>query len=389
MVAFLLYMDYLFHKYDTHLVYSGNKISLGNSFMYIALVVIIFFAGFRYEIGYDYTKYFSAYLTDSELQVWEPLFVFFVRVLRHVNFGLDIQGMFLFFSALTVFIVYKALKNITPYYRFGLLLYLLVPSYFLNSFSVIRQGIAIALLLYALQYITKDKNDYKRYMFVALIAFLFHYSSIFVSFVYVFGAVFFNKIYSWVVYLLLILLSLFISLTHSGKYFISVMPGHFSVYADLTYDISPIKLLVVNFFFLFLLYHKDEFVKEKLARYLFNSMFIGLVIFNVFSDFVYVSRLAQYFLIAEIILIPMYLYSIKNIFNRTVMIIIFLLYYIAIFNFSLYKEKSSHEGYLAHMLIPYKNYFFEESKSYRTIYLEAWYNYIQENSMNQENEDNK
>ncbi len=378
-------MDYVVHKNDVHLVNGGTRLSFGNSFMYLALAVIIFFAGFRFEIGYDYTKYLSAYMTDSELQVWEPLFVFFVRMLRYINFGLDIQGMFLFFSGLTVFIVYKALKNITPYYRLGLLLYLLVPSYYLNSFSVIRQGIAIAVLLYGLKYITKEKNENIKYMIVALIAFLFHSSSLFVSLLYLFGTIFLNRIYSWIVYTLLILGSLFVSLTHTGKYLIAEMPGRFSAYADMVFDISPLKLLAVNFFFLFLLYHKNDYVKDKLTRYLFNSVFLGLIIFNVFSDFVYVSRLAQYFLVAEIILIPFYLYSIKSIFNRTFMMVLFLVYYIAIFNFSLYKDKSSHEVNMTHKMIPYKNYFFEESKTNRTLNLEAWYNYIAETqNMSQE-----
>ena len=160
--------------------------------MYLALVVIVFFAGFRFEIGYDYPKYLAGYMYDSQLREWEPLFVSLVKIFRHINFGLDIQFMFFFFSSLIIILVYKALKSITPYYRLGLLIYLLIPSLYLGSFSVIRQGIALAILLYGFQFIAKDNPEYKKYMIIAVVAFLFHYSSIFVVLIYVFGAALFR-----------------------------------------------------------------------------------------------------------------------------------------------------------------------------------------------------
>ena len=97
-VAFFLYLDYAVHKHDIHLVNGGTRLSFGNTFMYLALAVIIFFAGFRFEIGYDYQKYLAGYMYDDELKHWEPLFNFFVRVIREIDFGIGIQAMFLFFS---------------------------------------------------------------------------------------------------------------------------------------------------------------------------------------------------------------------------------------------------------------------------------------------------
>ncbi len=382
-VAFLLYLDYVVHKNDVHLVNGGTRLSFGNRFMYLALVVIIFFAGFRFEIGYDYPKYLAGYLYDDELRHWEPFFNFFVRLIRNFNFGLDIQFMLLFFSTLTIITIYKALQSLTPYYRFGLLLYVLVPALYMNAFSVIRQGIALAILLYGLHFITRENPDYKKYILFAFLAFMFHYSSIFVAIIYIIGQKFFQRKYSWIVYSLFIGITLFLSFMHVGKYLLMLMPGHFSKYADMAHAVSPLKIIIVNMFFLFIMVQKDNFIKNKLEKYLFNSIFIGLLIFNVFSDFIYVSRLAQYFLVAELVLIPIYIYSIKDLFMRKVMFILLLFYYVFNFNYALYRDSQVKNA--SYKLIPYKNYFFEEQKSNRNLNIEAWYNYIQESGQEEEN----
>lgn len=386
-VAFFLALDYYVHKYDVHLQNGGTRLAFGNTFMYLALGIIIFFAGFRFEIGYDYPKYLAGYLYESELREWEPLFTFLVRVLRNINFGLDSQGMFLFFSGLTVIILYKALQKLTPHYRLGILIYLLVPSLYLSSFSVIRQGVALVVLFYGLQYITKEKAEYKKYFLVAVIAFLFHYSSIFVAFIYVAGGKFFQRNYSWLFYTFLIVISFFLSFAHIGKLLLMYAPGHFSTYANnYGFSVSILKLLVVNGFFLFFMFQKDRFLKTKLDIYLLNSLFLGLMIFNIFSDFVFVSRLAQYFLAAEIVLVPIYLYTVKDVFIRRLMLGLFIVYYLFNFNYALYRDKVYNVDHKLHTLIPYKNYFTEEHRSYRSINIEAWYNYIQENATQESQE---
>ena len=384
-VAFLLYLDYMVHKNDVHLVNGGTRLSFGNTFMYLALVVIIFFAGFRFEIGYDFITYRGIYLYESELNRFEPLFGLLVRFTQYVNFGLDMQMMFLFYSMLITLILYKALRILTPHYRLGILFYLLIPSLYLNSFSVIRQGIAIAVILYGFQYITNNRPDYKKYIFFAFIAFLFHTGSLFVSLIYLIGSSFFQRLYSWVFYGFMILLSFILSFAHIGKQALYLMPGHFSLYAALENDVSPLKLLVINGFFLFFMVQKDMFIKSRLEKYLFNSVFIGLMIFNIFSSFVFVSRLAQYFLLAEIVLVPIYLYSIKSNFNRKIMLGMFLVYYIFNFNYALYRD-INFPGKREHFLIPYENYFFEEKKSNRNVTLDAWHDFILENSNKEEEE---
>ena len=377
-VALLLYADYLVERYSVSMRFEARIISLQHLFLYAALFVMIFFAGFRFEIGYDYSKYLAGYIFDSELEHWEPFFNFIVRTIRHFNFGLGLQALFLFFSAATILVIYRALFALTPHYRFGLLLYSLIPSLYLNSFSVVRQGIALAILFYALQYITL-KSDYKRYLLFAFVAVMFHYASLFASMAYLAGKFFFDRIYSQAAYVVSIVVSLALSFLHVGRYILLMMPGHFGLYVRYEFGVSTLKLLAVNGFFLFFMFQKEKFVKGRLERYLLNSFFLGLLIFNIFSNYIYVSRMAQYFLVAEIILVPLYLHTITDFEVRKVMTVLFLLYYLFNYDYALYRDKILNTRHDKHYLVPYRNYVYEKKKPGRVQYIEAWYDFILKN----------
>ena len=370
------------------MVNGGTRLAFGNTFMYLALGVMIFFAGFRFEIGYDYPKYLAGYLYDSELQHWEPFFNFFVRLIRNYNFGLDVQAMFLFFSSLSILLIYFALRQLTQYYRLGILLYILTPAYYLASFSVVRQGIALGIVLYSVKYIVSKQIDFKKYVITLFIAFMFHYGSFFASMIYIVGYKFFQRLYSWTFYILLTFISFFLSFAHFGKILLLLLPGHFGLYANSEIAIHPLKLLLVNLFFIILLTQKNDFSKSKLATFSLNSMFLGLMVFNVFSDFLYITRLAHYFSLVSIVLVPIYIYSINGIYKRRVVLVLFFMYYLFDYNYALYRDMT-YPGNRVNFAIPYKNYFFEETKSHRNLNIEAWYNYIQEHVSEQNSEEIK
>ena len=373
-VAGLLYVDY---ATNLKVIYKANKIKINHLAIFGALGSVIVFAGFRYEIGYDYPKYLAGFLFDSELKHWEPLFNFLTRLIREINFGLDSQALFVLFSFLTIMILFISIKRLTPYYRTSLIIYLLIPGLFLNSFSVVRQAIAMAIILYALFFLTVEKDN-KKFIAYALVAFLFHYSSIFVTLTYFIFGRYFNRSYSWIIYLTGILLSFMIYLTHVSKYILLALPGKFSSYAQWEIEVSPLKLIVVNLFFIFLVLQKKQFVKTRLQRYLLNSMFLATLIFNIFADYTYVTRIAQYFLIAEVILVPMYIYSFSSKLKRQLVGLLFLTYYLLNFNYALYRDKTNNKYNDIHALVPYKNYFFEDIKSDKRKYQQRWIKYWHE-----------
>ncbi len=67
---------------------------------------------------------------------------------------------------------------------------------------------------------------------------------------------------------------------------------------------------------------------------------------------------------------------------RKIMMVLFLMYYLFNFNFTLMRDQQLNEHKKINALTPYRNYFFEEKKSYRRKNLKAWYDYIIETRMN-------
>ncbi len=366
-VAVLLYVDY---ATNLKVTYEAKSVNINHLAIYAVFLAIIVFGGLRYEIGYDYPKYLAGFLYDSELEKWEPFFNASVYLFREVNFGLDSQMLFLSYTVVTIAVLHFSLKALTPHYRLSILLYLLIPALFLNTFSILRQGISMVILLYALQYLTININK-RKYLLFGLVAFLFHYASIFIVVTYLLLERYFNKTYSWITYMVVIIASYLLNLVHFGKFILLIMPGKFGAYVNYEMDVNILKLLVVNLLFIFLMLQKKQFVKTRLDRFLLNSMFISVVLFNIFADFVYVTRIAQYFQIAEIIIVPLYIFSFRSSVKRYTVLVVFLVYYMFNFEYALYRD-IKYPGSRPHFLVPYNNYIVTDIKSDKQKYQQQW-----------------
>ena len=364
-VIFFLLIDY---NTNLKLRYSARCININHVAIVGAFSIIIVFGGLRYEIGYDYPKYLAGFLFDSELEKWEPFFNATVYFLREFNFGLDSQILFLFYTVFTVSILYLAIRRLTNNYRTALLIYLLIPAFYLNSFSVIRQGIAMVILLYGLQYLTLEYKP-KKYIIFVLLAYMFHSISIVIGLIYLLFGRFFQQTYSWITYISMLIGSLVLYVSGLGKLMLTYAPGHYHLYLYHYSAVNPLKLLVVNGLFLFLMFQKKYFIKTRLDSYLLNSIFVGSVIFNIFADYVDVTRVAQYFLMAEIILVPLYIYTFKSSIKKNTVLVLFLAYYIFNFEYALYRDKVKE---VPHGLIPYRNYVTTEIKSDKEKYKKQW-----------------
>ena len=91
------------------------------------------------------------------------------------SFSKNVTGYLLFIAALTFVFMYKDFKRYCYYPIFGVCAYV-SRFYFARNFIQIRAGLSYAIVLWAVQYITK--RDWKRYFFWVFIAYQFHYSAI-------------------------------------------------------------------------------------------------------------------------------------------------------------------------------------------------------------------
>lgn len=144
--------------------------------LYFSLLALI--SGFRYGVGTDffsYIGYFDRVVAGRKIPA-EPGFVIISKIAILLN--LNSQFVFLVFSILTVFFLYKGIKYYTDTeytYKPALYIIFLIFTFF-PSLNGMRQALAAAIVLYASKYILEKK--FTTYVFLVFIAMQFHFTSI-------------------------------------------------------------------------------------------------------------------------------------------------------------------------------------------------------------------
>lgn len=151
----------------------------------ITCVMLALMAGFRdinlWPDTLAYVESFSDYThslwewTSSDHPYGYSEYGFYFLGVIFKTFSSSVTGYLLFIAALTFIFMYKNFKRYCYYPIFGVCAYV-SRFYLARNFIQIRAGLSYAIILWAVQYITK--RDWKRYFFWVFIAYLFHYSAI-------------------------------------------------------------------------------------------------------------------------------------------------------------------------------------------------------------------
>lgn len=140
-------------------------------------ITLILFGGLRYDVGWDYAIY------EQILRVYRDSgFLLYDRgeylsnLLYKLSISTNIYIYFIITSAIIYFFISLTFYKVSKFYIVSYLFFLAFPLFYLNSFSVIRNFVAIAITFYASKYII-DKKFFK-YILMIFIAILFHKSAI-------------------------------------------------------------------------------------------------------------------------------------------------------------------------------------------------------------------
>ena len=215
------------------------------------------------------------------------------------------------------------------------------------SFNILRQAIALSFVILAVSYLLKNNN--KKFLILCSMAFLFHYSSIFV-FLFFFVYKFREKIAKyWYI-------SVFGSLFVLDFLFNFLITSYdkYNVY-DVADDITSSGGIFINLFYI-LVFSFSVYVKKKIfcmttEFYFFLALFgfyISLTLFFLTSPFLNQAmvRISLYFSWSSVFII---LIIFKNIRNSNMRYIINCCYYIFLFAFTTYFL--SNAGY---EVVPYR-----------------------------------
>jgi len=324
-----------------------------------ALGVLLLFAGCREAITPDLEHYQMLYQAfDSaslDLAFIEPSFLFLCKSLNALGF--DYHALFFAYSFVTLVFVYLGIKNSTGHVKLSLLLYVLIPSCFLNMFVEMREVCAIAIVLYAMSLLRgKKKYRFSRILGFGILSVLFHYSAL------VYWAIFLilykplKRTHSNATHLLLIFSTLLIPSSILGAVLRTVafplVPPKYQAYLELFTGqdavADPAQLLKALIYVLLAIcfvYWRSPARNKEADPVPLNLFVIGVLLLNLSRSNPVFSRVAYYFLIHQIVLFPECVAKISGAFKRLTATYGLVLFYLAQFVWGLFYF-SPDEGYV-------------------------------------------
>ena len=320
---------------------------------FVALLIISFIAGFRYNVGIDWNGYKDTFtliknhpsltLNKQHMEIG----YFYINKLIAL-LGWSYEWMFFSVALISWYFVFKSLPNfLLPL----LLFFLFVDEYFFWSMNGVRQFVAISIFLYSIRYIISKNLLF--YIVFILLASLFHYSALFLLPVYFIP---FKDIYNQKYWITAFSLSFVFAQTPFlvnglkqlliaiGNY-IPVMSNYLFYLEGTSYksrELTGTGLGVVfkNLITLFILIYSKTIIKKyPQSMYYFILFFFGAIVNNLFFTFQIVGRFNIYFLILRTIILALIVFELLN--KKTtqtiaygIIILYFIIFLWAIYNSS-------------------------------------------------------
>lgn len=289
-------------------------------------VVLVFFTGFRANVGNDYTQY-KEYFLSGDYYYFEFGFSLVTSFIYYI-FGKNNLLFFLSMAMLSYAFKWKALID-TPLPVFGLVYFFLLYGLGLDM-NLMRQGIAVSVVLLAIHYLIRDNVKY--FIILIVLASTFHITSLVVLVLPLARNIKFN----YPIAIILLLTASLASQTGLADYALTSALSISSVSEKLIFYAksgsafgyeSGFKVGWLKKFFMLSLFYfllKGKTINNININVLFWSLTIGYIIglvFDQYGDFA--KRLPIYFEVGEVIMAVYALYLIKTIALRLVVLSLF------------------------------------------------------------------
>ncbi len=314
------------------------------------IFLLILLIGFRFEVGGDWSSYRFFYDRAQSTIVTEYFTVneagyAFINYISSLLSG----GILLVNILCAVIFVYFFYNFINTLPRPWLSLVIAIPYFIIViSMGFVRQGLAIAIFMYAITFI--EKKNYKSYIFFTLLASTFHLSAL--AFIPVILLQFlYKKIFSAFFIFIFVTIIFYINydfiLAKSADYFLSGMTS------DGAFIRSLMNLLPALIFILFM----KKFRIQKNEKLFWFQLSIIAIIFSIllifYPNFTIIDRLG-YYLISLQIFVFTFLPGVFGIYSKKnkVWVILIIFYYFLVL--LVWQNFASHN----YAWIPYKSYFF-------------------------------
>lgn len=252
------------------------------------------FANYNYKTLINYFSVNNSLYGSVEKQM-EPLWV----LLNYIIF--IIKGNYYIVNAISLILILalyiKVILKKSRYPSLSFFLFYALYYYFI-SYNTIRQGIAISFIL--LFYSYYEDKKYSRSLFALIIAILFHYSAIFALISIIIIKINIKNNLSYAFLIISLVFGKDISELIINKLFFSTIYLGYSKakWGNIDYLIS-----MVNYSIQIAIYYFVTVGNQKKDIYV-KIWYFGLLLQNIFLGYIFFYRIADYFLVAQIIAIP-------------------------------------------------------------------------------------
>lgn len=353
-VTLLLLLLFSFLELRCELTKSQKRIM-----SFILFAILVFQVGLRWKTGTDWQIYLDNFENTDDyngvilnvvigFEIGYGTFVFLVRKMT------ESYSVFLAIHALIYYLlIFSASKKLSPFPYVALLVFYVSTLGVLGSN---RQLLAVAICLYALQYVL-DKKPYK-FFFLIAIAFLFHSTAILFCIMYLL-----NRRIKENIVILVLILAFIIGKTSIPLHVFSILGSSIggageskvSAYTDganaaLSEHALSLVGLIRRLIYLFLFLYTSRLLEKKLKYFnlIFNGYLFGLVFYFLFSSslIIMVNRGSLYFNVLECFLISSQFIILKDKLERCYVLILLFVFCIFLF----YQSISAYDD----LFIPYK-----------------------------------
>ena len=313
-------------------------------FSIIAIGIPIIISAIRYQVGTDYNNYIDYYIFYSKLNFTEAIKdaneLLSILIVKFAYLFREPQIVFAIFAFLTIFVFYRAILTKKEKISITLMFALYLFLYYMYSLNIMRQMLAVSIVLYAYKYIIK--HDFKRFLLCIIIAMFFHTTALlFLPFYFLCPkeGVESKKLVT-IIRVIVIILVLVMILNYDATIgLISSISGfeRFASYTNTTVQGENKQIIINSFVLIVLLIFQrplKKYSKEN-EMYLF-LYFVGYILTLLGFISPYAKRMALYFNISEIYLLATLPQITKNKEQKLFVTVLILIYAILMFVISTY-----------------------------------------------------
>lgn len=339
--------------------YRKSEVYLSNVFFYLIICFLIVIGGFRFETGGDWPGYKAMYNGADGREAIEPLFVAIIYIAKF--FG-DYQWIFFFCEVIrfvTMAVFLEKIQDFDRKYKCLFVLLYYVMYFFYYDLVIIRQSTAAAVFIFGV--LKSRKKTFKEYLLYVVLATCFHFSSLFLVFMYYPLIKMKEKTIGFITFLFIVFYFAGFDLLSSLLVFmLKVLPSNF-LFKKL-YAYTQIAALATNrnltgqslvyLLSFFMTLFDRFFLKKKGNGLFFNGMCLFMFFYFGFPSLSTIStRLCTYFSIFVVFT----LVEIISTYKKTIIVPAMVITLCFCFNKGIFFERPTHVAYN-----PYQFYWIHE-----------------------------